>query len=182
MVQKTPLQGCGEGVNVTFDWNEWYFIITSSVGIGCFLFIRKYFPLIVVVIVWIYNVALVATIDYVILATPFKLYYFGDNRTYELSGALYHFIMYPCASLLFLYVYDSWKLSGIQRVLYILCWTTFALFIEWMSVKNHALTYTGWRLYYSIPVYPLTALLLIVLFNFVKKQLEALSPQKSTNR
>lgn len=162
-------------MNVTFDWNEWFFIITTTIIISLFLPIRTYFSPVIVVIIWIFNIAFVSTIDYFLLATPFKLYIFGDNPTYELSGALFHLFMYPCASIIFLYVYDKWELYGKKTVWYILFWTVFSLFFEWLTVKNHALTYTGWKLHYSIPFYPITAILLIILFRFTKKKLLELS-------
>lgn len=161
-------------MNVTFDWNEWFFIITTLIIFSIFLFIRKYFPAVIVIVIWVYNVVYVSTIDYFLLATPFKLYYFSDNRTYELSGALFHLIMYPCASLLFLFAYDKWKLYGNKTVWYILLWTGFSVFFEWVCVKNHALTYTGWNLYYSVPTYPLSAAILIILFRFTKNKLHTL--------
>lgn len=161
-------------MNVTFDWNEWFFMISSLLIFLLFLLVRKYFSPIMVIVIWIYNITLVASIDYFLIATPFKLYYFGDNPTYELSGALFHLFMYPSASLLFLYAYDKWKLYGRKTVWYIVFWTGFSVFFEWINVINHALTYTGWRLYYSIPVYPLAAVLLLLVFRFTKKKLEAL--------
>lgn len=102
-------------MNVTFDWNEWYFIITTSIIFALFLLIRKYFPPIIVIIIWVFNIGYVATIDYFLLATPFKLYFYGDNTSYELSGALYHLFIYPSASLLFLYGYDKFELYGKKR-------------------------------------------------------------------
>jgi hypothetical protein len=159
-------------MDVTFDWNEWYFIITTVIILSLFYLIRKYFPFVIVMIIWLCNVVYVATIDYFLLATPFKLYIFGDNPTYELSGALFHFFMYPCASIIFLFIYDKFELYGKKTAWYILFWTGFALFFEWLSVKNHALTYTGWKLYYSIPFYPITSILLIMLFRFIKKKLQ----------
>lgn len=161
-------------MNVSFDWNEWFFIISSSIMFIIFLPIRKYFSPVIVTIIWVCNVVYVSTIDYFLLATPFKLYMFGDNPTYELSGALFHFFMYPCASLLFLFGYDKWGLYGKKTVWYVLFWTGFSVFFEWICVKNHALTYTGWKLYYSIPTYPLTAVLLIIFFHFIKKKLQEL--------
>jgi hypothetical protein len=143
-----------------------------------FLTIRKYFPPIMVIIIWVCNIGFVATIDYFLLATPFKLYIYGDNPSYEASGALFHLFMYPCASLLFLFGYDKFELYGKKTVWYILFWTVFALSYEWISVKNHALTYTGWKLYYSIPFYPVTAVLLIILFRITKKKLRDLSLQR----
>ncbi|GAA0334954.1 hypothetical protein GCM10008967_27220 [Bacillus carboniphilus] len=157
-------------MNVTFDWNEWFFIISSILAFTVYWPIRSYFPRVIVIMIWVYNITLVATIDYFLLATPFKLYIFGDNPTYELSGALFHFFMYPCASLIFLYGYDKFELYGRKLFCYIFFWTVFALLFEWVTVKNKALTYTGWSLYYSIPVYPVAAIMLVLFFRFIKKK------------
>lgn len=103
-------------MNVTFDSNEWFFIIASTVIFSLFLLIRKYFPPAIMIIIWVCNIGYVSTIDYFLLATPFKLYFFGDNPSYELSGALFHLFLYPCASLLFLFAYDKWELFGKKTV------------------------------------------------------------------
>src|SRR5690348_11181125 len=115
-------------MNVTFDWNEWFSIFTSLVAFCLFLSIRKYFPLVFVILVWMYNIGLVSTIDYFLVATPFKVYYFGDNATYDFFSALFHLFVYPCASLIFLYIYDKWELHGKKTKWYILFWTIFAVF------------------------------------------------------
>lgn len=153
-------------MNFTFDWNEWYNIIMSSLFFSLFFLIRKYFPPAMIAVIWVYNVTLIGTIDYFLVASPFQLFYFLDNKSYEISAALYHWFVYPCAALLFLYGYDKWELHGKKTV-----WTVFSQFIEWLSVKNHALTYTGWKLYYSIPTYPIAASMLIIVFKFTKRKL-----------
>jgi hypothetical protein len=162
-------------MNVTYDWNEWFFLISSLAALFFYLPIRKYFSPVLVTLIWIYNISLVSTIDYFFIATPFKVYYFGDNPTYELSGALFHLFMYPCASLIFLYIYDKFELYGKKTAWYILFWTGFALVYEWICVKNQALIYTGWKIYYSIPFYPAAAIVLILFFRFIKKELRQLS-------
>ncbi|WNB93368.1 hypothetical protein [Bacillus sp. NEB1478] len=161
-------------MNVSFDWNEWFFILTTTIVFALFLFIRNYFHSVIVIMIWVYNVVYVSTIDYFLLATPFKLYFFGDNRTYELSGALFHLFMYPCASLIFLFAYDRWELYGQKTIWYILFWTGFSIFFEWLCIKNDVLTYTGWKIYYSIPTYPISALFLIILYRFIKNRLQEL--------
>jgi hypothetical protein len=165
-------------MNATFNWNEWFFILSSAAALCLFLLIRSYFSPVMLIVLWVYNLELVGTIDYFFIATPFKLYYFGDNTSYELSGALFHFFMYPSASVIFLFIYDKWKLYGMKTVWYIACWTVFSLGFEWVSVINRALVYSGWKLYYSIPFYPAAALLLIAVFRFTQKKLEQLSLPK----
>lgn len=165
-------------MNVTFDWNEWFMIIAAFIFFSFFLFIRKYFPLVIVIIIWVFADVFVASTDYFLLATPFKLYYFGDNPSYEASGALFHLIIYPTGCLIFLYAYDKWKLYGRKTFWFLLLWTGFGVFFEWLCLKNHVLVYTGWKLYYSIPTYPAAALLLIFLFRFSKKKLQELSVEE----
>ncbi len=169
-------------MNFTFGWNDWFMIITAFIFFSLFLLIRKYFPPSLVIIIWAFANTYVASIDYFLLATPFDLYYFGDNTTYEASGALFHLVTYPCGALLFLYGYDKWKLYGKKTFWYILLWTGFSLFFEWLTLKNNDLHYTGWKLYYSIPTYPLSAVLVIILFRFTKRKLQDLSIQELTKK
>ncbi|MBO7744803.1 hypothetical protein I8J29_11385 [Paenibacillus sp. MWE-103] len=169
-------------MNVRFDWNEWYFILTSAIALASFIPIRAYFPRVVVILIWICNAGLVASTDYFLIATPFRLYYFGDNPSYELSGSLFHLFMYPCASLLFLYGYDRWRLRGWRLAGYIAAWTGVAVAFEWLSVVNGALTYTGWKLRYSVPVYPAAASGLILLYRFIASRLATLQKMRQTAR
>lgn len=162
-------------MNFHFGWNDWFFIITSFGMFLLFLPIRNYFPRVLVIVIWIFNIAFVSTIDYFLLATPFRLYIFGDNATYEWPGALFHLLMYPAASIIFLYGYDKFGLYGKKLIWYILFWTVFSLLFESFTVKNHALTYLKWKWYYSIPAYPIAAGMLILLFHFTKKKLLELS-------
>jgi hypothetical protein len=39
-------------MNVNFDWNEWFFIITTSVIFSLFLLVRDYFSAVIVIIIW----------------------------------------------------------------------------------------------------------------------------------
>ncbi|MDF2963713.1 MAG: hypothetical protein K0S39_5448 [Paenibacillus sp.] len=158
-------------MNVIYDWNEWFMIISSVVLVSLYLCIRKYFHPIITIIIWVYSVAFVETIDYFLVGSPFKLYYFSDNETYEPSAVLIHLTQYPCSSLLFLYFYDRWKLNGYKCVGYILIWNGIAIFYEWLCLINKVLTYTGWKLVYSIPTYPISSILLITVFHFTKKHL-----------
>lgn len=159
-------------MNFTFDWNEWFMIISTGFLLVLFLMIRKYFHPVVTIVIWVFTIALVESLDYFLAATPFKLYYFSDNPTYEPSATLIHLMLYPSFSMIFLYIYDKWKLQGMKLFWYLVFWTVFSIFFEWLCLINRVLTYTGWKLYYSIPTYPVSALLLICLFHFIKKHLK----------
>ncbi|WP_108669947.1 CBO0543 family protein [Peribacillus acanthi] len=158
-------------MNYTFDWNDWFMIITGIASLSLFFLIRKYFHPVINISIWIYNVFLVETIDYFLVGTPYQLYYFSDNPTYEPSSAFFHLTVYPASALIFLYVYDKWEIKGRKSVLYILFWTCFSILFEWVCIKNNVLTYTGWKLLYSVPTYPIAAILLICFFRFIQKHM-----------
>lgn len=159
-------------MNWTFDWNEWFMLITSFIAFSVFLKLRKQFHPIVIIVIWIFTIAYVQTIDYMLAATPFKLYYCADNETYEPFAAIIHIFLYPSFSFIFLYFYDKWKIHGRKLFYYILFWTAFSVFFEWLNIINGVFFYTGWKLYSSIPTYPISSLILIKLFQFIKKQLQ----------
>ena len=158
-------------LNWTFDWNEWFLIITSFILFFIFLKIRKHFQPIIIIIIWIYSVAFTETIDYFLAATPFKVYYCGDNFTYEPIASLLHIFIYPAFSFIFLFFYEKRNFHGIRLFNYILIWNVFSIFFEWINIKNEVITYSGWNIFYSIPTYPISSLFLIKIFHFVKIQI-----------
>lgn len=158
-------------MNWTFDWNEWFMIMTSFLAAIVIFLLRKHFQSIVFILIWIYSIAFVETIDYALAATPFKVYYCADNLTYEPAAALIHLFLYPSFSFIFLFIYDKWKIRRKNLLIYLIIWTAFALFFEWLNVINGVFTYIGWKIYYSIPTYPIASWLLIKVFHFIQKHL-----------
>ncbi|MGX6445807.1 hypothetical protein ACWM35_21530 [Neobacillus sp. K501] len=158
-------------MNWQFDWNECFMIVTSIIAFSIMLLLRKHFHNITFIIIWIYSVAFVQTVDYFLAASPFRVYYCADNITYEPAGAMIHLFLYPAFSFIFLFFYDRWNISGKNLILYLLVWDIFSIFFEWLNVINGVFTYTSWHIYYSIFVYPVSSLLLIKVYLFVKTQL-----------
>lgn len=158
-------------MNWTFDWNEWFMIVTSLVGAIVIFSLRKHFQSVVFILIWIYSIALVETIDYALAATPFFVYFCGDNLTYEPAVALIHLFLYPSFSFIFLFFYDKWKIRGKKTIPYLLLWNVFSVFFEWINVKNGVITYIEWKIYYSIPTYPIACFLLIKVYHFIQKHL-----------
>lgn len=155
----------------TFDWNEWFMFISSFIVFAFFLFIRKHFNQVTTIIVWVFTIVYVESLDYFIAGNPFELYYFGDNESYEITTTVIHLFLYPSFSMIFLYFYDKWNIRGGRLFLYLFAWTIISVFYEWICLKANVLTYTGWKLFYSIPTYPISSLVLIGLYHYVKREL-----------
>lgn len=169
-------------MNFTWDWNEWFMMISAIVCLAIYFPIRKFFHPIVTIIIWIFSIAFVESIDYFLAGSPFTTYYFSDNPTYEPSTVIFHLTVYPSFSLIFLYFYAKWQLRGIKFVWYLIFWTALSIFYEWICVLNRVLVYTGWKLLYSIPTYPISALILICLYHYIKKHLPTDPNQHTVTR
>lgn len=167
-------------MNWTFDWNEVFMILTSIIAFSIVLMIRKHFSPVVFMMIWIYSMTFVESVDYALAGSPFQIYYCADNKTYEPVAALIHVFLYPSFSFFFLYFYEKWRLHGKKLGLSIFIWTVFSIFFEWLNIKNGVFTYTGWKLYWSIPVYPISILLLLKVNHFIKKQIQKPFPNTST--
>jgi hypothetical protein len=158
-------------MNFQMDGNEWFGIISSVVMMALFWTIRKHFQPIVIWIIWVFNITYVATIDFALAATPFELYYCGDNESYEPIATWIHVFLYPPFSFFFLYFYDKWSVRGTKLFLYLVLWTGISVVFEWINIKVHLIVFTGWLLFYSIPTYPISALILIKLYHYIQKNL-----------
>ncbi|NRD76818.1 hypothetical protein HPT25_04840 [Bacillus sp. BRMEA1] len=159
-------------MNWHFDWNEGFMFSTSLIGLFVILSLRKHFDKMVFIIIWVYSLAFVETIDYSVAASPFRYYYCGDNKTYEPSAAAIQLFLYPCFSYLFLFFYERWNITEKKLIVYFLAWDLLSVFFEWINVINGVFTYTGWHLFYSAFVYPISCALLLIVYHFTKTQLK----------
>jgi hypothetical protein len=158
-------------MNFVFDGNEWFMLGTSFAAVCLFLSIRKHFRPVALFTIWLFQVAQVETVDYALAASPFEAYYCADNETYEPAAAVIHLFLYPCFAFFFLYFYDKLKIrgSGERLAAYLAVWTAISIAFEWINVLAGVFTYTGWKLLYSIPVYPIAQLVLLALSRFLEK-------------
>ncbi|MCD1260144.1 hypothetical protein B5M42_015120 [Paenibacillus athensensis] len=156
-------------MNYHLDLNECVMIGSSLVAFGLFWLVHRSFSRIVTIAIWLFTVAYVESIDYFLAATPFELYYCGDNITYEPSTGVIHLVLYPSCSFLFLYLYDKWQVRGPSLFVYLAVWTVLSVGFEGVCDLTGVFTYTGWSLSYSILTYPVSAVVLIRLFHFVRK-------------
>jgi hypothetical protein len=163
-------------MNFTWNGNEWFMVITSALAFYGTLLVRRHFNPITFIMIWIFAIAYVESIDYAIAGTPFKLYYCADNETYEPAAAVIHIFLYPSFVFFFLYLYGKWKLRGMRLAIYFIAWTAFSILFEWINVKAGVFTYTGWHIILSIPTYPFSAAISIGLYHFIERRLRQAAP------
>lgn len=92
--------------------------------------------------------------------------YFQSDVSYR--GILVMLIIYPAVSIIFtnFFPYDK---STWRKACYIGGWSLFSLVYEWIAVLDGMFVYTGWKLWYSIPIYPVLYLMMVLHIGFMRK-------------
>lgn len=102
-----------------------------------------------------------------ILSLHYDLYgYF--QKGFQWVDLISVILYYPVISYLFLNFYPSEK-SLYKKVAYIILWTIFAVAFEWLSVQTDFFYYNGWKLWYSVIMYPFIYLILVINMSLVQR-------------
>ncbi|TKC16731.1 hypothetical protein [Robertmurraya kyonggiensis] len=153
-----------------FDANE-IFIIFSTVFSWTLMFILpRRISSISITIIWTFNVFLALVADITISIKPYDFYYTIDHNTHELFDVLLHFFTYPTVPYFVVTFYQYNKPKGAKHLFYILFCAGVAIALEWISMKFHVFTYTGWKLYLSFITYVVVFAANIWLANFIEKE------------
>ncbi|MFC7395269.1 CBO0543 family protein [Scopulibacillus cellulosilyticus] len=114
----------------------------------------------------LFAVILSYTVDF-ILGGKYQLYgYFKPGVTY--SDFIVILGIYPAINMLFLNYFPFKKRVWLKAV-YIILWSLFAIGYEWLAVKAGLFYHSGWKLWYSVPIYPILYLILLGNLKFTQK-------------
>ncbi|MGM0899517.1 MAG: CBO0543 family protein [Bacillota bacterium] len=103
----------------------------------------------------------------VYLEFKYRLYwYFSPGVDYITLWII--FVIYPAVNIIFLNFFPLSKRLFVKAV-YIFGWSVFAICYEWVAVHTGFFYYNGWKLVYSIPIYPLLYLFLLINWKLIKK-------------
>ncbi|GGH83872.1 hypothetical protein JOD43_000798 [Pullulanibacillus pueri] len=113
----------------------------------------------------IFAIVLDFVVDYLL---EFKYHLYGYFRIYKADYEDFIVILgiYPLIDILYLN-YFPFKKSRIVQVLYVIGWSCFSIFYEWLAVRSELFYYNGWKLIYSVPIYPILFLILLGKFWFI---------------
>ncbi|WP_244905493.1 hypothetical protein [Paenibacillus physcomitrellae] len=123
-----------------------------------------------ITVIWTFNVFLALLADITISVKPYELYFTIDHKTHELFDVILHFATYPALPYFVVNFYQFNKPKGLKCFLYLILWAVLAITSEWISVKFHVFTYTGWKLYLSFLVYLVVFAVNIWLAGFIERR------------
>jgi hypothetical protein len=84
----------------------------------------------------------------------YHMYYFFENINFISFRTLWVLLgIYPAATMIIINWYPFNK-TWFKKILYILAWSVFSTFYEWLSLKSGFLHYQNWKLWHSALLYP----------------------------
>ncbi|WP_419956409.1 hypothetical protein ACN6MT_08600 [Neobacillus niacini] len=102
----------------------------------------------------------------------FKYHLYGYfDKGFQWHGFLGEFLYFIPVSILFLNYYP-FKGTNQTKLFYILAWTAGSSIIEFFVERTHFFNYTGWKLWYSICMYPFVFLILVTHLRIVRRMIK----------
>lgn len=154
-----------------FDANEIFIIFSTVLSWGIMFNVPRRVSAVTFTIIWTFNVFLALMADITVGVKPNDFYFTIDHNTHELFDVLLHFATYPTLPYFVVNLYQQIKPKDLKLVFYIIFSAGVAIALEWISMKFHVFTYTGWKLYLSFFTYLVVFAANIWLSNFIEKKL-----------
>lgn len=153
-----------------FDANEVFIIISTVLTLVLLFLLPRRLSVTTINVIWTFNVFLALLADITIGVKPNDFYFTIDHKKHELFDVILHFVTYPTLPYFVVNFYQQYKPKSFKLLFYIIFWAGVAIALEWISVKFHVFTYTGWKLYLSFIVYLVVFAANIWITNILKKK------------
>ncbi|WP_223590094.1 hypothetical protein [Neobacillus bataviensis] len=151
--------------DTSFDWNEW-FVIVSIIGLNVIIFVLpKVFPLIEGIAYYLFGIFFVTFFDHTTSVSPWDLYDVNDKSSYEVMD-FFTYVMNGPYSYFFVYFYKRLRIKGFYIIMYIFIWSGFSVLIEWVGLKIGLYHYEkGYKMYWSFTIYMIVQTILLIYFS-----------------
>lgn len=152
-----------------FDWNEWFvlsmFVILNILVWAC----PKIFKWLEGIALYLFGIFTVTFFDHTLSVRPWDFYDVNDTSKFQIMDFIYYTMNGPY-SYFFIYLYVKLNIKGYKNIVYILVWSSFAVFIEWVGLKTGLFHFEkGYKMYWSFPIYITVQTLLILFFHKIRR-------------
>jgi len=101
-------------------------------------------------------------------AEKYQLYYLFDKGTIEYKTIILFLGVYPACAMMIINWFPYTK-SIVRKMIYLMGWTIFSTFYEWVSLMNGIVHFVNWNIWYSALSYPPLYGMLILNIYFIKR-------------
>lgn len=159
--------------------NELYILATIAVALLIMAKLPKKFPAGVTVLIFTFSALIGLTADHILAIPPYDVYDVNDSPNFEVWDFIYY-SMYGFFGYFFLYIYQHYRIRGILTIPYIILWSMFSVFYEWVAVQVGIFDFgKGYKMQYSFPIYLYIQTFFIIFFHFVMKEYDKLKEKSS---
>jgi hypothetical protein len=152
---------------IRFDLNEWFIIVASMLSWSVYFSLRDRFPLIVLIVLWLFNFYLGQTVDFAIAIPPIDLYDTNDRPQYEWIDLFLYLVTYPPGAILAVWGYIRFRPRGWRFATYLVTVALGTTALEAVAWICHVYHYKGWMLYYSFPFYIVSTAINIAFYRMI---------------
>lgn len=149
-----------------FDQNEWFVLLTIVAGYIVMALLPQRYPRAMSVLIVLFCVSAAYVMDHAIASPPLDLYDINDRKEYEWID-LVTYLMYSPYALLCVYIYHKLRPRKLWFTGYIIGWSLFCVFFEWLAIMCHVFTFHGWSLVYSYSVYIVMTVIHLWFFEYL---------------
>ncbi|MDQ0860445.1 hypothetical protein [Bacillus sp. V2I10] len=159
--------------------NELYIVITLFTALWISVKLPKIFPPAITLLIFTFSAFIALTADHILDLPPYDIYDVNDSPEFEVWDFIYY-SMYGFFGSFFLYLYQQWRIRGMITIVYIILWSMFSVFYEWVAVLVGIFDFSkGYKMEYSFPVYLFIQTFFIIFFHFVLKEYDKLKEKSS---
>lgn len=159
--------------------NELYIVCTLLTAFLISVKLPQKFPAAITVLIFTFSAFIGLTADHILAISPYDIYDVNDSPHFEFWDFIYY-SMYGFSGYFFLYLYQHWRIRGILTIGYIVLWSIFSVFYEWIAVIVGIFDFSkGYRMQYSFPVYLFIQTFFLIFFYFVMKEYDKLKEKSS---
>lgn len=163
----------------SFNANEWFVILSVVILTFIVLKLPKILSTLASITHFMYGIFIGIAFDHNIGVPPFNFYDVNDNSSYQFMDFL-SYVGYGPYSYFFIYLYIKLDIKGFKNIIYIISWTAFSIFWEWLSTQIGLFHYKqGYMLFYSIPIYLFVQTLQVVVYRLHTQEYKGNKVSKS---
>lgn len=153
----------------SFDINEWLVIILLITLLILIFVTPKIFTKLESLAYFLYGIYIGMFFDHTISIEPWNLYNVNDSSAYQVIDFI-SYVMYGPFSYFFIYIYVKLQIKKFHNITYVIIWTVGSYLMDKIFIVAGVFHYTGFKPYWSLPIYLTVQTLLIMVYHILNKE------------
>jgi len=156
---------------VKWEAAAWFILLANLMNLVVLYILPKKFPTSITILILLIGLALAKTANFILGIPPYDLYDINDETDRLDLIDLLLTAVYPPFGYYFLYIYNIWKFKEKSLFFYIFIVAAISVGFEYLAVLANVFHYTGWKLFYSFPIYLISLSLTLLFYRVIMEKM-----------